>query len=366
MTDPTPAILEYLRSNGMYDAILAHVAKGQPDAGDVHAPAANGSGKKKPTTIAVEDLGGVDDEPDVDVAKRIADADQVFAKGDAGLYVYRPLTPESANRLHTWATEIGLPNVVPAELMHVTQVHSKQAVDGLEPLSTLLDVPEQPRFLASLGDKGALVLFIGGKELHERFAAAKAAGAEWDFPFYRPHITLSYDAGPNDQWPMMDGPAFPLQLGPEVFQASNGTWVEDKGLRKQEFEFSVAVKKVDPEQQMVFGWASISSIGGVEVIDKQDEVIPVEELEKGAYEFVLYSREHGDMHAKRDTGRMIESMVFTPDKAAAGVFARDDTGAALMGWWVGFRVSDPDLWKKHKEGKRPEFSIGGHATRVER
>lgn len=354
--------IAYLKANGMYDAIIAQVAKQTPDVGDVHRSSATAARRKKPPAT-VED-----EEPTANVTKaliaKFAAADPVFAKGDAGLYVYRPLLEGSAKRLHDWAVEAGMQNVVPPELMHVTQVHSKTAVDALDPVDTVLDLPAQPRWLSPLGDKGALVMFVDSPDMAQRFTEAAAAGAVWDFPSYRPHITLSYDAGPVE-WSMMQPPDFPLQLGPEQFQGNNDTWVEDNGLRKvEEFEGEFRISKIAPEQQMVFGWASVSSVNGVEVIDKQDDIVPILELEKAAYEFVLYSREQGDMHAKRNVGRLVESVVFTPEKTALGLVAKDESGAPIMGWWTGFQISDPSVWKAHKEGRRPEFSIGGRATPV--
>lgn len=120
-----------------------------------------------------------------------------------------------------------------------------------------------------------------------------------------------------------------------------------------------AIVKLDPDKQMIFGWASVSAIDGVDVVDKQEDIIPIEELEDAAYDFVLYSRDQGDMHAKRGVGRLIEAMVFTPEKAKHGLVAKNEKGQTISGLWVGFRVEDPEVWAAHKRGDRPEFSIGG-------
>lgn len=119
------------------------------------------------------------------------------------------------------------------------------------------------------------------------------------------------------------------------------------------------VVKLDPDKQMIFGWASVASVDGVDVIDKQDDIIPIEELEAAAYDFVLYSRDQGDMHSKRGVGRLIEAMVFTPEKATLGLVAKNEKGQTIAGLWVGFRVEDSEVWAAHKRGERPEFSIGG-------
>jgi hypothetical protein len=157
----------------------------------------------------------------------------------------------------------------------------------------------------------------------------------------------------------------PLQLGPEQFQASNDNWVGENQLAKaDEFTLRLDVQKALPDQQLIFGWASISTVNGVEVVDKQDDIIPIIHLEKAAYDFTLYSRQHGSMHERIGTGDMVESMVFTAEKRALGIIAKNEKGELLEGWWTGFRVNDPNTWALAKAGKLPEFSIGGKATPV--
>lgn len=137
-----------------------------------------------------------------------------------------------------------------------------------------------------------------------------------------------------------------------------------KGEQPLQFQADLKISKLDAEQQMVFGWASICQVDGKTIVDKQDDVIEPEEIEKAAYEFVLYSRQQGDMHMRKGVGRIVESVVFTAQKAEAGLVALEpDTGKQIFGWWVGFKVDDPKLWEAHKRGERPEFSIGGKAKR---
>lgn len=134
---------------------------------------------------------------------------------------------------------------------------------------------------------------------------------------------------------------------------------EEDELEKQ-WKLPLRIKKYQPDQQLIFGWASVVEKDGKAIIDKQGDVIPVEELEHAAYEFTLNSRDGGDMHARRGVAKLVESMVFTAEKQKAlGV----DLGQ--VGWWVGFKVHDPELWAAHKRGERPEFSIGGAALPVE-
>ena len=125
---------------------------------------------------------------------------------------------------------------------------------------------------------------------------------------------------------------------------------------KTEFRFA----KADTDRRLVFGWASVVTKDGQAVIDKQDDIIPVPELEQAVYEFVLNSRDGGDMHVERGMSRLVESMVFDKQKQD---LLKIDLG--FEGWWTGWYVDSDDLWKAYKDGRRPEFSIGGAAVPVE-
>lgn len=150
---------------------------------------------------------------------------------------------------------------------------------------------------------------------------------------------------------------------------AGGQLGDDKNKKKkpddvEKFETTFTVSKVDQEQRMVFGWASVSAVDGKLIVDKQDDVIPPEELEKGAYDFVLYSRDHGDMHTRRDVGKLVESVVFTPEKEACGLIAKNEKGETIHGWWCGWKIFDDAMWSDYRAGRRPEFSIGGRASRT--
>lgn len=135
-------------------------------------------------------------------------------------------------------------------------------------------------------------------------------------------------------------------------------------MAEDNFETLFKLEKLDVDKRQIFGWASTSAIDGVEVVDKQDDIVPIVELEKGVYGFMLHSRQQGDMHAKTGVGDCIESMVFTPEKEKLGLVAKNAEGKTVHGWWIGFKVSNDALWADIKAGKRPEFSIGGTAIRT--
>lgn len=124
---------------------------------------------------------------------------------------------------------------------------------------------------------------------------------------------------------------------------------------------SAGVTKTDAAQQNVFGWAYVCKrADGEQVVDHSGEMIDVADLEAAAYEFVVDSREGGDLHKGDAVATMIESVVFTEEKAAAlGIPA----GTMPTGWWVGFHVPDADVFAKVAAGDRAMFSIAGSAQR---
>lgn len=123
------------------------------------------------------------------------------------------------------------------------------------------------------------------------------------------------------------------------------------------------VQKVDEDKRLVFGWANVSvDVGGNEVVDLQEDMIDPETLETAAYKFAELYRDGGEMHERTGTAVMVESVVLTEEKQAAMGLA---AGTLPVGWWIGFRVTDDDVWEKVKSGEYSMFSIGGTAIREE-
>lgn len=135
------------------------------------------------------------------------------------------------------------------------------------------------------------------------------------------------------------------------------------------------IVKVDAAQHLVFGWASICEIEGRPVTDTQgDQILPAT-IEESAYDFVLNSRVAGEMHEGGKNGiakigQLVESMVFTAGKTPAMLQSLTGQGInAVMdmpfcGWWIGFKVTDPDTWAAITAGQLVAFSIGGKGKRA--
>jgi len=122
--------------------------------------------------------------------------------------------------------------------------------------------------------------------------------------------------------------------------------------------------KLDDERQMAFGWAYTAKMGDDLVVDHSGDFIDeavLGELEDSIYNFVLVSREADEMHERVEgIGKLVESVLLTPEKMEKMGLKGD-----RVGWWVGFRVIDAEVWAKVKAGTYSAFSIRGAGVREE-
>jgi len=123
------------------------------------------------------------------------------------------------------------------------------------------------------------------------------------------------------------------------------------------------IVKSDDDQRLVFGWASVAvRVTGEVIEDYQQDIVEMAVLEKAAYEYTLNFGVAGEMHERGGIGRLVESVVFTKEKAGAmGI----PEGYLPEGWWVGYYIDDDEVWKKIKDGTYRMFSIEGTAQRIE-
>ena len=113
----------------------------------------------------------------------------------------------------------------------------------------------------------------------------------------------------------------------------------------------VDITKKDEEKQYVFGWAKIA-------VDENGNQL----IEQTAYTYVEFYREAGEMHERGGAGVLIESIIFTKEKMKTlGI----EEGTLPEGWWVGFHITDDEVWAKIKDGTYTMFSIEGKAKRIE-
>lgn len=136
---------------------------------------------------------------------------------------------------------------------------------------------------------------------------------------------------------------------------TEGNWVKKSEEWQREFE----IKKVDQDQQLVFGWLSIAQDAqGNTIVDADNDIIEPADLEKAAYTHVLKFRKAGENHESL-IGDLVESMVFTKEKQQAlGI----PDGILPCGWWVGYFI-EKNAFAKVKSQEYNSFSIGGRGRR---
>jgi len=131
--------------------------------------------------------------------------------------------------------------------------------------------------------------------------------------------------------------------------------------RIEKVTVGVPITKLDDDQRIAYGWASVVQKDGQHLVDVQGDMIEVHELEKAAHMYVQRSREAGDAHTRKTgIGSLVESFVVTPEKLEKMGLGPD---ALPLGWWVGYKVHDESVWSKVKSGEYAMFSIGGLGKR---
>ena len=142
---------------------------------------------------------------------------------------------------------------------------------------------------------------------------------------------------------------------PQRFQFCRSQWD-----RRDQVTLAGKVLKLNEDQRLVYGWASVTEVGGKPVVDLQGDTISDATLLKAAHGFMLDSREGEVLHDGKRVADIVDSMVFTKDlQAALGV----DLGK--VGWLIGMKIRDESMWKRIKTTGVVGFSIGGLGRRVE-
>ena len=146
------------------------------------------------------------------------------AEKRAGLVVKRPVL--NGEDWYDWAVKHGIPSPLAADDIHVTVIYSPDIDVKTKPQSRpMIFNTEQASFHFFGPDEDVFVLALGGYEtweLNDRHYFLLASGATTKWPTYRPHMTISYDAGGfeiSDE-ALADAPGHVI-LGGEVFDEPN-------------------------------------------------------------------------------------------------------------------------------------------------
>lgn len=132
--------------------------------------------------------------------------------------------------------------------------------------------------------------------------------------------------------------------------ANQGAWV---ALMKSADQ--VRVIKIDEARRRAYGFASVSTVKGEELVDAHGDVIAPEDLEEAA---ATFRGSVGVNHQGDAIGEIFESLYLDATKAEAmGVSGAD----GFAGWWIGVQLPPGPVWEDVKAGKLPAFSVQGRA-----
>jgi predicted house-cleaning noncanonical NTP pyrophosphatase (MazG superfamily) len=131
-------------------------------------------------------------------------------------------------------------------------------------------------------------------------------------------------------------------------------------MSKEHKDEGFRILKVDEEQRIIYGWASVTTFKGEPVVDRQGDVIATETLHKAVNEFMKGVRVGKLLHQGEQVGEIIHSFPVTKEICEAlGIQSEKE------GWITGYFVTKDDLWEDVKAGTYAEFSIGGRAQKRE-
>lgn len=140
---------------------------------------------------------------------------------DPGKYI--GVKVKNAKEVYDWYNNQGV-EVIPEDELHCTIAYSKKDFEYTISKDDI-HVSEFNSVLEPLGDDGAIVLKIHSQELQDRFNRCIAAGATYDYPSYKPHITISYSGIDNIN--DIKQPDFDIILGDEYANPLNEDWKEE-------------------------------------------------------------------------------------------------------------------------------------------
>lgn len=137
-----------------------------------------------------------------------------------------------------------------------------------------------------------------------------------------------------------------------------GSSVADVLNKADDFRFNCTFSKINEDQRLVYGFASIIKDENGPVVDFQGDVISEQELVKAAHGYVMKSRAAKVMHKGAAKGEIVESIVLTDEVKK---ILKSET--PVTGWFIGMKIHDDAAWKAVKSGELRMFSIGGKGRR---
>lgn len=122
-----------------------------------------------------------------------------------GLYAAVKFSDDTIERIQKFAKVANIPNLLQATDFHSTLAYSRKPVKSFSPIEELdevgtptgFDIWESPPNAFKPEKTYCLVLTYDSDYMHRRFNEIMAMGATYDYDSYKPHMTFSYDVGPE-------------------------------------------------------------------------------------------------------------------------------------------------------------------------
>lgn len=125
-----------------------------------------------------------------------------------------------------------------------------------------------------------------------------------------------------------------------------------------QYSSSVKIIKMDDEQRVVWGWASVATEDGNPVFDVHGDHIPMSELTRASVDFMENVRVGKSLHQGEQTSSVIGCLPLSQELAKALGIETNREGLIM-----GFRVHDDATWSLIKSGELPALSIGGRGRK---
>lgn len=142
-----------------------------------------------------------------------------------GTFVGARLTRDSIKNLSRWMKDEGIKKKVPNSKLHITVIIDKSKPFDYQPIKydPPLEIDSTTYRLENFDTKegkGALVLTFSSPEFEQRHHDIKNKHSiDWDYLYYQPHITLSYDNDQNIE--DICKPQFPIYIDKEYVEETN-------------------------------------------------------------------------------------------------------------------------------------------------
>lgn len=336
----------------------------------------------------------------------------VHKSGPRTLYVKRNVI--NAAEIIEYFKEQGFETTLQPHDLHVTVMYSKAKVEWPESDDDRIVIQSaRDREVTPLGGGGAVVQRFYSKTLTRRWQELCDHGCSYDWPEYKPHVTITWNAGDLDLTKVSPYTG-EIVLGPEIFEELDEDWKskvtekakeplsppirnalkqnneyralvgklqeelervtsERDNLRYLAVDQSVYIKKLEKELTpldapentfhvvkfnkrlgLVFGWAIVSKVAGQEYYDLQGDHIPEDAMLEAALDFMENKRTMKIMHEGKERGKVVFAWPLTEETAKAMGIKSSVTG--LM---IAVKPNGDELIQAVEDGIFTGFSIGG-------